>query len=134
MLDTWLGFYLLFILISWSPLRVCEANKTKNKMAESLTSKEISVAEWEDKQLELEGVICRLTGKKLEELAEHLEIPIAKYTGKSLLTCVNVVRKAIAETVSNLVDTTYKLIVWPKNISIRPNKKICVSGYRPSLS
>ena len=55
----------------------------------------------EDKQLELESVICGLPIEKLNELAEHLEIPLVKYTGKSRLTAAKVLRDTITDKVES---------------------------------
>ena len=40
----------------------------------------------EDKQLEMESIICGLPAEELNDLAEHLEIPLVNYTSKSGLT------------------------------------------------
>ena len=53
--------------------------------------------EIEDLQLLLEGNICKLSCKKLEELAEHLKLPIATYTGKSKLVISKLVRDKMSD-------------------------------------
>ena len=42
----------------------------------------MATSDLEERQLELEGKTCSLPAKKLEELAEHLEVPLTKYSGK----------------------------------------------------
>ena len=51
-----------------------------------------SDVEIEDLQLLLESNICKYSSEKLEELAEHLELPIATYTGKRKLVISKLVR------------------------------------------
>ena len=53
--------------------------------------------EIEDLQLLLESNICKLSCKKLEELAEHLKLPIATYTGKSKLVISKLVRDKMSD-------------------------------------
>lgn len=55
----------------------------------------------EEMQLTLEGELYTLTLSQLTELAEYLEVPIAKYNGKSRM----VVLKVICEHVNDVIDS-----------------------------
>ena len=70
-------------------LIVCLILATPSKMA---TSSDV-----EEQQLLLESKICCLPSEKLEELAEHLELPLAKYAGKSKLITSRWVREKVLE-------------------------------------
>lgn len=65
--------------------------------------------ELEEKQLQLEGEICQLATEKLEQLAEHLDIPLAKYNGKSRLAISRVVRQRITEQVEAQETTVQQM-------------------------
>ena len=56
-----------------------------------------SDVEIEDLQLLLESNICKLSCEKLEELAEHLELPISTYTVKSKLVISKLVRDKMSD-------------------------------------
>ena len=57
----------------------------------------MATSDLEERQLELEGKICSLPVTRLEELAEHLEVPLMKYSGKSRLIIARALREAIGE-------------------------------------
>ena len=59
------------------------ANCLENKMATSSV---------EEKQLVVEGMICGLSSDELKNLADHLEIPVMQYVGKSKLLISKLVR------------------------------------------
>lgn len=57
---------------------------------ELLSYKMVSSVAIEDKQLEMESIICDLPAEELNDLVEHLEIPLVNYTSKSGLTVTEV--------------------------------------------
>ena len=66
------------------------ANCLENKMATSSV---------EEKQLVVEGMICGLSSDELKNLADHLEIPVMQYVGKSKLLISKLVRDKLYEEV-----------------------------------
>ena len=68
------------------------ANCLENKMATSSV---------EEKQLVVEGMICGLSSDELKNLADHLEIPVMQYVGKSKLLISKLVRDKLYEEVGD---------------------------------
>ena len=68
------------------------ANCLENKMASSSV---------EEKQLVVEGMICGLSSDELKNLADHLEIPVIQYVGKSKLLISKLVRDKLYEEVGD---------------------------------
>ena len=69
-------------------------------------TKSISTAEIEEKQLSLEAQICVLSSEKLEELEEHVEIPLSKYSSR--LTCSKFIREKISQEIEKQETNTSK--------------------------
>ena len=67
-------------------------NCLENKMATSSV---------EEKQLVVEGMICGLSSDELKNLADHLEIPVMQYVGKSKLLISKLVRDKLYEEVGD---------------------------------
>ena len=77
----------------------------------------------EDKQLALEGDLYTLSPTQLTELAENLEVPVAKYTGKSRMVVINVIREQINEillSLENDEDKKTKLVAIRNFIQDKP--------------
>ena len=55
----------------------------------------------EEKQLVVEGMICGLSSDELKNLADHLEIPVMQYVGKSKLLISKLVRDKLYEEVED---------------------------------
>lgn len=61
----------------------------------------MATSDLEERQLALEGKICSLPATRLEELAEHLKVPLTKYSGNSWFVVARLLREAIVEGVES---------------------------------
>ena len=82
----------------------------------------------EDKQLELESVICGLPAEKLNKRAEHLKIPLINYTGKSRLTVAKLLRDTITEKVESHESSEDKMEFFAGLANFNYDKPLPLDG------